>query len=1305
MRVRAGIWIFFIFFCILFVPVAYSFTASGGDIEVKSTTMGGQGGLLSGADIGARFLLSIYQPGAFAVGTGTSANIGFFEFPDVCFPFGECGYFFDQVLYCDEGTWKSPNLEKAFCIAPNCEFVWMDGVISGTQCCGNDGLDDNSYYANASLTDSRYVLCQRCDEGVFATNTTLIGNGVLVGSGSERECFHGNIVCNVNQALNGTSSSVYGWGYLDGQTCYYGNASCSNGAYSNSTNCQLPCEGEWCCVNQVNYTDMQSCHETEGCLFTDHDRNDAQSYCEASGNGCEPFVWFSGLSTCCGNDDADDSFDDPGTGNHCCFEGNFIEHNSSYEYMLCWNGELYDCNNQASLGFEINVANCEEANSSGWYCAASGEPTYWQRGFPLGCEGCDFNEDCAFGYCDSELEYGLTIDPFVCFNCTACEGFSNVACGDHNASRCQYDCGSSEDCDDVEPTTCRDGTSIYCDLGCIARDRNTAEEYCTTDINNCEPFVWINGGELDPFGAYDPGTSLACCGSDQGEYFRNTSLMGTYYAACCSSPLSCVNQSSLCVKTGIVQGEYTCSNGEWNKIPEHDSPRIHIRSRIDNNVVGYWTLDNDVSDISGNGNHGTNNGATNIRQGYAAGAFEFDGSSYVNLNYGSGLNPSTHPHSFSMWVKAGSTASNRMFMSAGQSGGSDNRFYIGINSGNWDMGIRTSPWGSGTISATSEWTHIAVTMNGSRATLYVNGNIGRTINYDSYSFNRHIYLGNHDDNYYWVGKIDEVTIFNRTLSETEIKELHNGTAYTRNSLTCAPVNVSDSEGANLTYIFNWYRNGDSLTVLNMPFDSNVSVAQADAIKDYSDSENHGTLGGGNQSYAPAYRSGDDCVSGGCYEFDGSDDFIDLPNDLGYISEFSAFAWFKSGGTPAGNFHIVLGGQQLEISIPTSGELRTGVSTTNGRFFSNHGSGLTDGSWHFIGFTFNGTNKKSFIDGQDVGDLPVTGTLTYSFSNRRIGRFGSSSTYYLNGFVDEIMIFNTTLTPDQVSAIYEAGENSHQPDIIDYSMTTKHDEWKCDLAVNDGHGDSMRLFSENLTIRNTPPVMGSLLLPANETSTTNRKPTFEWEPGTDDDGDSLTYSIEIRREGACSLPDYCSVPVITDSGISGLSYTPVQNLDIATYAWNVTAHDGEEYGEASETFEVTVQSLVNITLVNSTIDFSVLPPMTVQDTADNSPYPFRIKNDGNIRVDILMNSSQLFLARSLNTSYFQAKAREIFAESFDTGLSKMNWFNLSEALALVISDLEFASGSDEAYIDIRVDVPPDEPPGEKEALLIFEGESS
>jgi hypothetical protein len=162
-------------------------------------------------------------------------------------------------------------------------------------------------------------------------------------------------------------------------------------------------------------------------------------------------------------------------------------------------------------------------------------------------------------------------------------------------------------------------------------------------------------------------------------------------------------------------------------------------------------------------------------------------------------------------------------------------------------------------------------------------------------------------------------------------------------------------------------------------------------------------------------------NGGIIVFDNTDDYCSLPNSLGYSTDaLSVFSWYKSNGQPLGNYHIICGGQELEISIPwPGGALRTGIYTST-RFVSNHGSGLNDGNWHYIGFTFNGSIKTSYIDGVNVGTQSITsGTLVTSFTNRNIGKFGSSNTYYANGNMGSYTVYNKSLTDLEVLQNYNA----------------------------------------------------------------------------------------------------------------------------------------------------------------------------------------------------------------------------------------------------------------------------------------------
>ena len=234
--------------------------------------------------------------------------------------------------------------------------------------------------------------------------------------------------------------------------------------------------------------------------------------------------------------------------------------------------------------------------------------------------------------------------------------------------------------------------------------------------------------------------------------------------------------------------------------------------------------------------------------------------------------------------------------------------------------------------------------------------------------------------------------------------------------------TSDQVQFNLSGVFEIYSGSQPNTGDVVDFDirliqvENNSFASPFVNGTRSNTEAIRDLSGLGSTITPANLS---YTSNNTFEFDGTNNYLDLPNSIGYTTQVSAFAWFRHKGTPSGNYHIVCGGQELEISIHTDGYLRTGVQTSGGRFVSNHGTGLVDGNWHHVGFTYDGSTKTAYIDGEPVGTYSVTGTLTNSFANRRIGRFGSSTSYYLNGDLDVYMVYDRPLSPSEVKNNFES----------------------------------------------------------------------------------------------------------------------------------------------------------------------------------------------------------------------------------------------------------------------------------------------
>ena len=85
-----------------------------------------------------------------------------------------------------------------------------------------------------------------------------------------------------------------------------------------------------------------------------------------------------------------------------------------------------------------------------------------------------------------------------------------------------------------------------------------------------------------------------------------------------------------------------------------------------------------------------------------------------------------------------------------------------------------------------------------------------------------------------------------------------------------------------------------------------------------------------------------------------------------------------------------------------------------------GALINDGNWHFIGFTYSsGTSATVYIDG--VGTAASwSGTPAVNTLSGTSGRIGYGYTNYYSGSIANAQIYNTTLTANQIQALYLEG---------------------------------------------------------------------------------------------------------------------------------------------------------------------------------------------------------------------------------------------------------------------------------------------
>ena len=192
-------------------------------------------------------------------------------------------------------------------------------------------------------------------------------------------------------------------------------------------------------------------------------------------------------------------------------------------------------------------------------------------------------------------------------------------------------------------------------------------------------------------------------------------------------------------------------------------------------LVAYYAFENDANDSSGNALHGTLVGDAKFAEGPAGYgmALDLDGDGdYVDC----GLDPMfdiTEQITFTYWMKAvaldkgWNTVLSRGDDSWRSSRAGEENFMeaaVGGTSGNYVLGAK--------LVDDDKWHHVGAVYDGATFSLYVDGKLDASeestgsITISSFP----LYIGNNSDQMDrdWTGLIDEVTIYNRALSELEV---------------------------------------------------------------------------------------------------------------------------------------------------------------------------------------------------------------------------------------------------------------------------------------------------------------------------------------------------------------------------------------------------------------------------------------------------------------------------------------------------------------------------------------------------------
>ena len=411
-------------------------------------------------------------------------------------------------------------------------------------------------------------------------------------------------------------------------------------------------------------------------------------------------------------------------------------------------------------------------------------------------------------------------------------------------------------------------------------------------------------------------------------------------------------------------------------------------------------------------------------------ALSFDGSSNINTSSNTGTNNVT----FAAWIKTTETFHFSLSRCAfgGRNTAAGSNYTLGrlgsYFSSPDDMVVRVFNTYGSTKLNDGKWHHIAYTYDytSKEVKAYVDGNSTPevTVTFPGYSTSLDIAIGwnGFDTTYKFTGDVSNCLYYNKILSGAEVTTLYNnGTPEVSPSHSPTgwwkcdnlTTGIQDSVGSN-----NGTNNGSTQIATNVLISNN---GESDTLP--------------TSALTPSDLQFESPYSNYSLSFDGIGNYLNtqstplqlgLPATTVTASDFSLSFWYYFDATQ--NYDPI-----MQASVSATNGFGVWQSTTNTSslnfWVGNYSSGslyttqLTSGTWYHIGCVFKGGATHT-------QEIYVNGVLnnTVSYTTSRVIQSGENcliggqtfNSRYLSGKLDEIAVWSSALSQDQIIQVYNNG---------------------------------------------------------------------------------------------------------------------------------------------------------------------------------------------------------------------------------------------------------------------------------------------
>jgi hypothetical protein len=402
-----------------------------------------------------------------------------------------------------------------------------------------------------------------------------------------------------------------------------------------------------------------------------------------------------------------------------------------------------------------------------------------------------------------------------------------------------------------------------------------------------------------------------------------------------------------------------------------------------------------AGDSSGAGNSGTISGATWTTSGRFGGALSFDGTSSVITVNDSALLDLTNGMTLEAWVKPSSFTGWRTILYK-ENPGAGMAWSLYASDSNAPPAIYSAtsgnPWRHVTgvaMLTLNAWAHVAGTYNGSMLKIYVNGVMVRSVAAvgDMITTEGPLRIGGHSiSSQFFKGLIDEIRIYNRALSQSEIQADMNAPVIgTVAPPTTGPIAAFDFE-----------------------------EGSGEMVSDSSGTGNTGFISSATWTTSGRY--------GRALSFDGTSSMITVNDSasLDLTNGMTLEAWVKPSSLTGWRTILYKENPGVGLSwslyASDSNAPPAVYSATDGNLWR-HVTGtamLTLNAWTHVAGTYNGSTLKIYVNGVMVKSVAATGNMPITEGPLRIGGHSLSSQFF-KGLIDEVRIYSRALSQTEIQA--------------------------------------------------------------------------------------------------------------------------------------------------------------------------------------------------------------------------------------------------------------------------------------------------